>query len=201
MIQNRRSPRSEPLPDSTQGRRHELVRLKAGLCLAERARPRAQQSPSGLTRWIFTDISVALDAAAPEDGRAPLNWCESGWCTLLVLAPWSTPSSSPLRQGLADFPMMSERVEDASQTPAILVADRPHDARSCRNSPVESCIGIGTIITIRTVPPPRDSGLKFKCSGDSSATQNSASPIDKRATTAPLSSSIRNDSPAPNAAL
>ena len=85
MIQNRRSPRSEPLPDSTQGRRHELVRLKAGLCLAERARPRAQQSPSGLTRWIFTDISVALDAAAPEDRRAPLNKHESEWCTLLVL--------------------------------------------------------------------------------------------------------------------
>ena len=41
--------------------------------LAERARPRAQQAPSGPTRWIFTDISLALDTAAPEDGRAPLN--------------------------------------------------------------------------------------------------------------------------------
>ena len=26
--------------------------------------------------------------------------------------------------------------------------------------------------SIRTLPPPSDSGLKFRCSGDSSATQN-----------------------------
>jgi hypothetical protein len=41
--------------------------------LAERARPRAQQAPPAPTRWIFTDTPVALDTAAPEDGRAPLN--------------------------------------------------------------------------------------------------------------------------------
>ena len=39
----------------------------------ERARPRAQQPPPSLTRWIFTDSLFALDAAAPEDGHAPLN--------------------------------------------------------------------------------------------------------------------------------
>src|SRR6266478_6299438 len=38
--------------------------------------------------------------------------------------------------------------------------------------------GSSTVTTIRTVPPPRDSGLKFLCSGDSSATQNSAAPTD-----------------------
>src|SRR5438874_6875584 len=54
--------------------------------------------------------------------------------------------------------------------------------------------GSSTIITIRTEPPPRDSGLKFRFSGDSSATQNSASPTESRATTAPLSSSTRNNS-------
>jgi len=41
------------------------------MCLAERARPRAQQTPSGPTPGIFNHISLALDAAAPEDGRAP----------------------------------------------------------------------------------------------------------------------------------
>src|ERR1022692_3494840 len=50
--------------------------------------------------------------------------------------------------------------------------------------------GSSTVITIRTEPPPRDSGLK-----------NSASPTDSRATTSPPSLSIRNNSPAPNAAL
>ena len=40
---------------------------------AERARPRAQQAPHVLTRWSSTDTPLALDAAAPEDGRAPLN--------------------------------------------------------------------------------------------------------------------------------
>ena len=42
-------------------------------CLAERARPRAQQAPPAPTRWIFTDTPLALDTAAPGDGRAPLN--------------------------------------------------------------------------------------------------------------------------------
>src|SRR5207253_2735103 len=43
------------------------------ICLAECARPRAQQAPPAPTRWIFTDTPLALDAAAPEDGRTPLN--------------------------------------------------------------------------------------------------------------------------------
>jgi hypothetical protein len=42
--------------------------------------------------------------------------------------------------------------------------------------------GSSTVITIRADPPPRDSGLKLKCSGDSSANQNSAAPADNRAT-------------------
>jgi hypothetical protein len=37
----------------------------------ERARPRAQQAPPAPTRWIFSDTRLVLDAAAPEDGRAP----------------------------------------------------------------------------------------------------------------------------------
>src|SRR5262249_11314641 len=61
--------------------------------------------------------------------------------------------------------------------------------------------GSSTIITIRTVPPPTDSGLKFWCSGDSSASQNSAPSTDNLATTAPVSLSRRNTSTAPNAAL
>src|SRR5207253_6923765 len=60
--------------------------------------------------------------------------------------------------------------------------------------------------SVRTVAPPRnsapsDSELKFLFSGDSSATQNSDSPTDSRATTDPSSASRRNNSPAPNAAL
>jgi hypothetical protein len=41
--------------------------------LAGRARPRAQQGPPALTRWIFINTPLALDVAAPEDGRAPLH--------------------------------------------------------------------------------------------------------------------------------
>ena len=59
----------------------------------------------------------------------------------------------------------------------------------------------GPVITIRPVAPPSVSGLKFRCSGDSSATQNSADPTARRATTEPPSPSIRNTSVAPNAAL
>src|SRR5206468_2420831 len=53
--------------------------------------------------------------------------------------------------------------------------------------------GLSTTITMRTVPPPSDSGAKLKCSGDSSDTQNSASPTARRATTDP-SLSTRNRS-------
>src|SRR5438552_2853851 len=88
--------------------------------------------------------------------------------------------------------MVSERIHDSSQAPAILVADG-------RNNRAPS--GSSTVITILTDPPPRDSGLKLKCSGDSSASQNSAVPTDNRATTSPLSLSTRNNSTAPNAAL
>ena len=55
--------------------------------------------------------------------------------------------------------------------------------------------------TMRTVPPPSVSGLKLSCSGDSSASQNSAPSIDSRATTAPEGSSTRKTSAAPKAAL
>ena len=41
--------------------------------LAERGRPRAQQGPPAPTHWIFIDTPLALDVAAPEDGRAPLH--------------------------------------------------------------------------------------------------------------------------------
>src|SRR5207244_2635276 len=51
--------------------------------------------------------------------------------------------------------------------------------------------GSSLINTILTVPPPSVSGLKFLCSGDSSATQNSAPSIERRATTAPSGASIR----------
>jgi len=60
------------------------------MCLAERARPRAQQAPSGPTRWIFTDVSLALDAAAPEDGRAPLTKQ-----TVIPDCGFGVPSSPP----------------------------------------------------------------------------------------------------------
>src|SRR5947199_10833192 len=49
--------------------------------------------------------------------------------------------------------------------------------------------GSSLINTILTVPPPSVSGLKFLCSGDSSATQNSAPSIERRATTAPSGAS------------
>jgi hypothetical protein len=53
------------------------------------------------------------------------------------------------------------------------------------------------------VPPPSDSGLKFWCGNDSSATQNAALPTDSWATTASSSSvpPTRYSSTAPNAAL
>src|SRR5713101_2434445 len=61
--------------------------------------------------------------------------------------------------------------------------------------------GSSTIISIRTVPPPRVSGLKFECCGDSSASQKSAPRTDNCATTSPCSFAIWNCSVAPNAFL
>src|SRR5262249_18334418 len=61
--------------------------------------------------------------------------------------------------------------------------------------------GSSRINRSRTVPPPSDSGLKLPWGGDSSASQNSAWPTDKRATTSPFSLSTRNTSRAPNAVL
>ena len=65
----------------------------------------------------------------------------------------------------------------------------------------EAASGSSTIITIRIELPPTVSGLKLKCPGDLSATQNSAVSTDSRATTAPVSLSRRNNSAAPNAVL
>ena len=49
------------------------------MCLAERARPRAQQAPPAPTRWISNDTPLALDAAAPEDGRARALERQRAW--------------------------------------------------------------------------------------------------------------------------
>ena len=53
--------------------RSALINTPLHICLAERARPRAQHAPPVPTRWIFPDAPLVLDPAAPEDGRAPLN--------------------------------------------------------------------------------------------------------------------------------
>src|ERR1700722_887935 len=76
---------------------------------------------------------------------------------------------------LPNFPMMSEGICDP---------------------PSKAAAGSSAIITIGAELPPRVSRLKLKCSGDSSATQNSAVSTDSRATTAPVSLSRRNNSAA-----
>ena len=43
------------------------------MCLAERARPRAEQVPPVLKRWSSTDTPLALNAAVSEDRHAPQN--------------------------------------------------------------------------------------------------------------------------------
>ena len=47
-----------------------------------------------------------------------------------------------LRQGLADFPMMAEGVDNASQVPAISVSDGLHDFGSGGDGTVENRVGI-----------------------------------------------------------
>ena len=64
-----------------------------------------------------------------------------------------------------------------------------------------TAFGSSTTSTKRVVAPPSVSGLKFLCSGDSSATQNFAVSTASCATTAPSGASILNSSRAPNAAL
>src|ERR1019366_964017 len=120
---------------------------------------------------IGNDSQLRVEAQEPSDKGLPI----SQWC----------PNGSTIR------PKRQPCWLPTGQTTVAPAATARWKAAS----------GSSTIITIRTEPPPRDSGLKLKCSGDSSASQNSAAPTDSRATTAPLSSSTRNNSPAPNAAL
>ena len=51
-------------------------------------------------------------------------------------------TSTVLRQALADLPMVSERVDDSSYSPTVLVANRPHHFGSCCDSPVECGIWV-----------------------------------------------------------
>src|SRR5262249_5297719 len=52
------------------------------------------------------------------------------------------PSSSARLQGLADFPVMSEGINDSSQAPAVLVADRVNDGGAGADGALESRIRI-----------------------------------------------------------
>src|ERR1019366_6452368 len=120
---------------------------------------------------IGNDSQLRVEAQEPSDNSLPI----SQWC----------PNGSTIR------PKRQPYWLPTGQTTVAPAATARSKAAS----------GSSTVITIRTEPPPRDSGLKLKCSGDSSATQNSASPTDSRATTSPPSLSIRNNSLAPNAVL
>ena len=80
--------------------------------------------------------------------------------------------------------MVPERIHDARDAPTVLIADWPHDGSASGDRPFEGSIRIGHLITIRTIPPPSDSGLKLKDSGDSSASQNSALPMHSSTATA-----------------
>src|SRR5712691_11877938 len=52
-------------------------------------------------------------------------------------------SSRAVRQRLADFPMVSKRIDDSSDAPTIwLVADGPNNGGSCCDGPFESGIRI-----------------------------------------------------------
>ena len=66
--------------------------------------------------------------------------------------------------------------------------DRIHLGRAGRFGALDRGVRIVTINSIRTVAPPTDSGLKFACGGDSSETQNEASPTESWATRSGLSS-------------
>src|SRR6266511_5128798 len=97
---------------------------------------------------------------------------------------WGRPSGGG--QGMSGFPIsqwwpkgsaiLPRRQPCASPTGYTSVAPAAL-ARSTAES------GSSTIKSIRTVPPPTDSGLKFACGGDSSETQNVALPTASSATT------------------
>ena len=72
---------------------------------------------------------------------------------------------------------MAEGIDHAAQAPAILFLHRDDLLAPAATARANIASGSGTVKIIRTVPPPSDSGLKLPCSGDSSASQNSAPSI------------------------
>ena len=73
-----------------------------------------------------------------------------------------------LRQGLADFRLMAEGVDNASQVPAISVRDGLHDFGSGGDGRgLENRVGEpARSLPLSEVPQPLSvSGLKFKCWG------------------------------------
>ena len=87
------------------------------------------------------------------------------------------PSGLPISQWWPNGSTTRPRRQPCSSVAAITGVAPASTARASAAS------GSSTISSIRTVPPPTVSGLKLKCSGDSSATQKVASsPIESWAT-------------------
>jgi hypothetical protein len=83
---------------------------------------------------------------------------------------------------------MAERVLDATQQPVVLRLDRCNLSCAQHNGPLDDGVRVVHDEEQPHVLPPSDSGLKFSCSGDSSDTQNDASPTASCATTSSCSS-------------
>jgi hypothetical protein len=92
-------------------------------------------------------------------------------------------------------------VEDTAYAPGVFGSDGADDGGAGATARSKAALGSSTVRIMRTVPPLRVSGLKFLCSGDSSATQKPRPLMARFETTAPVGSSWRKSSSAAKADL
>ena len=86
--------------------------------------------------------------------------------------PFQQSIRAELNKRLTDFPVVPERIDDATDAPLIgLVFNQPDNLGAPATACAKTVSGSSTTRTMRMLDPPSVSGLKFLCSGDSSASQ------------------------------